>query len=73
MKNNEAEKIAEVIETVEDQHNSQTATIKIRRELCRRMAEKFSDFYFELDEISGRVKAEKRKSMRIGYRETDSD
>ena len=71
MKIYEAEKIAAVIATAEDQHNSPTATIKIKRDLCRRMSEAFADFYFELDEISGAVVADKRKTSRGASREND--
>ena len=58
MKFNEAEKIAEIIEKVFDQHNSMTATIKIRESVCGEFNSAFQEYFFQTD-LSGRVSVEK--------------
>jgi hypothetical protein len=49
VKLSEAKKIAGVIETAEDQHGSERATLKIRDELCAEMNKAFPVFVFEHD------------------------
>jgi len=61
MKLSEAEKVAKVIGTARDQHNSGTATAKIRNELCAEASVAFPEFLFFLTEW-GEVGVRKSKA-----------
>lgn len=61
MKLSEAEKIAVIIQGVEDQHGSARASIKIRAILCDEMSEAFPDYRFSVDMVTGEVGARKKR------------
>ncbi len=58
MKLSEAEKVAKIIGTARDQHNSITATVKIVSDLCAEAVREFPEFNFWLME-SGEVGVKK--------------
>lgn len=61
MKFSEAEKIAVIIQGVDDQHGSASASIKIRANLCGAISDAFPDYRFNVDMVTGEVSVRKKR------------